>query len=176
LFTIHEHTSTLTAQLIPSAPDGAALGLLANVSVVPADQPAGTSFAAAELLISEPTDEFPESLIYVSNRNIGTTIVPEGDTIAIFRYNAPSSSSSKRMLRQSRQVETLELIAQIPTGLQQIRGMALGTVAGGSDAYLVAAANTQGGVAVFKRTEGGKNLEVAARNTELASRSSFVWL
>lgn len=181
LFTVHEHTSTLTAQYIPATPDAPTLPLIANVTTIPADQPAGTLFATAEILISEPTDAFPEGLIYISNRNIGETIVEDGDTIAIFRYNGPSgnstTTSSKRMIKQKRQeADILELVAQVPSGLQQIRGMQLGSVAGKSDEFLIAGANTDGGVAVFKRTEKGANLELAARNTELANRSSFVWI
>ena len=57
----------------------------------------------------------------------------------------------------------------------QIRSMALGPVDGeGSDEFLVAGANLDGGVAVFKRTQGGRNLEVVARNTDLPS--SFVFI
>lgn len=80
---MHKKTTTLTAQRIPEAPNGTTLPLLANVSVVPANPLEGTSFAVAEILISTLAERFPSPLIYVSNRNIWTTIDPAGDTIAI---------------------------------------------------------------------------------------------
>ena len=47
----------------------------------------------------------------------------------------------------------------------------------GADEYLVAGgvAGT-GGVVVFRRTEGGRNLEFVARNTEIPTRTTFVWI
>lgn len=224
LFTVHEKTSTLTAQLIPQAPNGTTFPLLANVTTIPADQAQinGTQFAAAEILISTPTERFPDPLIYVSNRNIGATILPAGDTIAIFQFKngtltpvggdgssssytiGPTSTASSngaaatglqylrrnfnRMRRVPRhaQVQTqgyyprdgeaLELLAQIPTGLQQIRSMTIGRVDDGGDEFLIAGANTDGGVAVFRRVDGGKNLTLVATNDDLANRTSFVFV
>ncbi|KAF9019799.1 putative isomerase YbhE, partial [Hymenopellis radicata] len=193
LFTVHEKTSTLTAQQIPAAPNGTTFPLLANVSVIPDGAPAGTSFAAAEILISTPTERFPSPLIYVSNRNIGETIDPNGDTIAIFEFingtSATGNSTSpackrnnKRMQKvrrfgmAKREGEALQLLAQIPTGLQQIRGMMLGNVADGSDEFVMAGANTEGGVAMFRRVDGGRSLELVVRNEDLQNRTSFVFL
>ncbi|KAL1677527.1 Lactonase, 7-bladed beta-propeller-domain-containing protein [Schizophyllum commune] len=208
LFTVHELNSYLTAQAIPDATETSS-PFIANVSVVPTENVAeGSKFAAAELIITESTDEFPESLIYVSNRNIGQIANPTdpGDTIAIFRFNSngptsgsPSGSASgassaaptqsnaaerragfdlrHRMVKSRRQEggdSALELLAQIPTGLQQVRGLAIGSTASGTDKYVVAGANTAGGVAVFERTEGGANLKEVARNTDIASATSFV--
>ena len=82
-----------------------------------------------------------------------------------------------RMVKSRRQEggdSALELLAQIPTGLQQVRGLAIGSTAAGTDKYVVAGANTAGGVAVFERTEGGANLKEVARNTDIASATSFV--
>ncbi|KAK0186474.1 Lactonase, 7-bladed beta-propeller-domain-containing protein [Armillaria mellea] len=187
LFTVHEKTSTLTAQHIPEAPNGTTFPLLANVSVVPANPPEGTSFAAAEILISTPTERFPTPLIYVSNRNIGTTIDPAGDTIAIFQFNNGTSSNSpctestkQRMKRVNRiakrGTESLELLAQVPTGLQQIRSMSLGKVEDGGDEFIIAGANTVGGVVILQRVEGGRNLVQVARNEDIANRTSFIFL
>ena len=48
---------------------------------------------------------------------------------------------------------------------------------GGEDEFLVAAgAAGTAGVAIFKRVNGGLDLEVVARNTDIPTRSSFVWL
>ncbi|ESK95856.1 hypothetical protein Moror_12354 [Moniliophthora roreri MCA 2997] len=166
LFTIHEKTSTLTAQRIPPAPNGTAFPLLANVSIIPPNPLNGTKFAAAEILISTPTEKFPNPLIYVSNRNIGETIDPNGDTIAIFEFQNGTTTSTG----------ALTLLAQVPTGLQQIRSMALGRVDDGGDEFIIAGANTVGGVAVFQRVDGGRNLTLVARNEEIANRTSFVFV
>ncbi|KAJ3499132.1 hypothetical protein NLJ89_g10133 [Agrocybe chaxingu] len=207
LFTINELTSTLTAQQIPQAPNGTALPLLANVSIVPDDvqvQSLNASFFAAEILISEPSELFPDPLIYVSNRNLGPDFDPRGDSIAIFEFKnssvavTQSSSSSRRRRFHARHwfsrdhaevVEeeldaipmnqiagTLTLQAQVFTGLRQIRSMAFGRVADGGDEFLIAGANLDGGVAVFRRVDGGRNLTEVTRNTELPNRTSFVFL
>jgi hypothetical protein len=150
----------LTLQDFPAYPNYST-PLISNVSTVPQYQPAGSSFAAAEVLIPLPTPEFPTPYIYASNRNIGVQD-PRGDTIAIFE-----KVDNQLVLRN-----------QVYTGLNQIRGMMHGQQAGeGGDAYIVAAgfAGTAG-VKVYKRTEGGANLEEVAVNTELPTRTSFVWL
>ncbi|KAJ7845470.1 Lactonase, 7-bladed beta-propeller-domain-containing protein [Mycena leptocephala] len=189
LFTVHETASTLTAQAIPAAPNGTAIPLISNVTTVPADALQGSVFAAAEILISTPTDAFPSPLIYVSNRNISPNVTdPRGDTIAIFEFvNGTDSSvpytttNARRMLRRRvrRQDDSqpqLKLVAQIPTGLQQIRGMQLGRVDDGGDEFIIAGANTVGGVAVFQRVDGGRNLTLVARNLDLGNRTSFVFV
>ncbi|KAF8984491.1 Lactonase, 7-bladed beta-propeller-domain-containing protein [Cyathus striatus] len=94
LFIIHEKTSTLTAQQIPEGPNGTTLPLLANVSIIPPDVNFNGSFFGAEILISEPTEQFPDPLIYVSNRNLGPEFDPRGDAIAIFQFSNSSSANS----------------------------------------------------------------------------------
>ncbi|OAX42742.1 putative isomerase YbhE [Rhizopogon vinicolor AM-OR11-026] len=160
LYTIHELASTLTLQDFPAYPNYST-PLISNVSTVPSNPPAGSSFAAAEVLIPLPTADYPIPYIYASNRNIGVQD-PRGDTIAIFE-----NVGNQLVLRN-----------QVYTGLDQIRGMMHGQQAGeGGDAYIVAAgfAGTAG-VKMFKRTEGGANLEEIAVNTVLPTRTSFVWL
>ncbi|KAF8953597.1 hypothetical protein BDZ97DRAFT_1929515 [Flammula alnicola] len=71
---------------------------------------------------------------------------------------------------------SLTLKAQVFTGLRQIRSMALGHVADGGDKFLIAGANVDGGVAVFQRINGGRNLTEVARNVEIANRTSFVFV
>ncbi len=104
-----------------------------------------------------PNAAFPTRYIYASNRNIGTTD-ERGDSIAIYEYTGGE----------------LNLIAQVYTGLDQVRGMEFG---GENSEYLVASGVVgAGGVAVFERTEGGKNLFEVARNTDVPTRTSFVWV
>lgn len=167
LFIIHELSSMLTVQKIPEDPTASSGPAIASVSVVPTDVLQGTQYGAAELLISTPTEKFPDALIYVSNRNIGSTIDDRGDSIAIFKWTPPADGSSEGKL---------ENLAQVYTGLQQIRSMAIGKVEDGGDEFIVAGANTNGGVSVFRRTEGGKNLEFVANDQTFANRSSYVWL
>ncbi|KAH7890467.1 Lactonase, 7-bladed beta-propeller-domain-containing protein [Phlebopus sp. FC_14] len=160
LYTLHELSSTLTLQAVPTAPNGTTT-ILSNVSIIPPDPPAGSAFAAAEILIPPPTAKYPIPYIYVSNRNTGVQDT-RGDTIAIFKNVN----------------DNLVLANQIYTGLDQIRGMMSGEQAGkGGEAYIVAAGYAgTAGVKVFKRTEGGANLEEVAVNTVIPTRTSFVWL
>jgi hypothetical protein len=155
----------LTVQDIPS-PTVNTSTCIANVTIVPPNPPAGAAFAAAEILIPAPTADFPVPYIYVSNRNTGTQD-KRGDTIAIFeRTSMPNSDGS-----------LLTLIAQVYTGLDQIRGMEFGPAENGGEAYLVASGFAgSGGVVVYKRTAGGTGLEEVARNKDVPTRTSFVWV
>jgi Lactonase, 7-bladed beta-propeller len=166
LYVLHETSSTLSVQAIPQAPSDPTTPVLAEVSIIPSDSPLGSTFAAAEILIPDTTTEFSTPYIYVSNRNTGTPD-PRGDTIAIFQHVQATSTSP----------DTLVLVAQVFTGLDQIRGMEIGSVEAGSVEFLVASgfAGT-GGVVVFRRVNGGAGLVEVARNTEVLTRTSFVWL
>jgi 6-phosphogluconolactonase (cycloisomerase 2 family) len=200
LFTINEKTSTLTAQQIPQAPNGTTLPLIANVSIIPTDITLNATFAGAELIVSEPTEQFPDSLIYVSNRNLGPEFDPRGDSIAIFQFSNDSSTSPtssdpcskhKRMVKaharqlpvhQARQTQgtvsgNLTLVNQVFTGLKQIRSMAIGPVSiAGAEEFLIAGANVDGGVVMYERTNGGRNLTELVRNTDVQNRTSFVFI
>ncbi|PIL23474.1 hypothetical protein GSI_14785 [Ganoderma sinense ZZ0214-1] len=150
LYTLHETASTLTQQDIPSAPNGTTGPLIANFS--------GAVMRAAEIQLAEASPSFPEPFIYVSNRNIGDPpLDPRGEAITIFRVEP-----------------RLEPIGFVFTGLDQIRGMELG---GPENEFLIASGVAgDGGTIMLKRMEGGRNLEILARNTEFPTRSTFVWL
>ncbi|KAH0579102.1 hypothetical protein H2248_003256 [Termitomyces sp. 'cryptogamus'] len=191
LFIVSETVSTLTAMEIPPAPNGTALPPIANVSTIPPNF-LDAKFAAAEILISTPTARFPDPLIYVSNRNLGPEFDPRGDTIAIFEIKRASvktamdraSAKKNRMLRHPHRglrtsvtsASRLSLVAQVPTGLKQIRGMNLGPTISGGDKFLIAGANVDGGVVMFRRVNGGRNLIEVARNERITSRTSFVFV
>ena len=159
LYIIHELASTLTSQLLPPPPNGTT-PLISNFSIVPTDPapPPGASMAAAEILLPAITPTFPGSYIYTSNRNTGV-LPPEGDAIAIFSRFSNGS---------------VELVGDVFTGLDQIRGMRF---FGEGDRYLVAGgvAGTAG-VKVYERTGDGGNLSFVCENTEVPTRTSFVWL
>ncbi|KAM5533415.1 hypothetical protein V8D89_012965 [Ganoderma adspersum] len=158
LYTLHETASTLTQQDLPSAPNGTTGPLIANFSVIPAGLPEGAVMRAAEIQLAEASPSFPEPFIYVSNRNIGDPpLDPRGEAITIFRVEPK-----------------LEPIGFVFTGLDQIRGMELG---GPENEFLIASGVAgDGGTIMLRRTEGGRNLEILARNTEFPTRSTFVWL
>lgn len=132
------------------------------MSITPPNPPAAAQFAAAEILIPPPSPQFPIPYIYVSNRNTGT-LDPRGDTIAIFEHVNKDESN-----------EGLELIQQVYTGLDQIRGMEFGP----EPCEFLAASGVQGsaGVIILRRTDQGRNLEIVARNLDVPTRTSFVWL
>jgi len=162
LFTLHELDNTLTAQDIGPAPNGTSV-TLATISIAPTDSgvPAGAKFAAAEILMPAPSASFPSPLIYASNRNTGTEEDPRGDSIAILQFVSVAGRTAE-----------FRLVAQVFTGLQQIRGMAFS----GDGQFLVAAGSKSGGVKVFERVDGGAGLREVASNGEVDTRTSFVWV
>jgi hypothetical protein len=173
LFTLHETASTLTVQAIPSEPNGTST-ILSDLTTFPSDQPEGSIFAAAEILIPKPTKRFPTPYIYVSNRNIGTAHDPRGDTVAIFE-----------LVNKGTKDEKLQLVNQVFTGLDQIRGMEFGPADRGGEEFLITAgiagqdrsrAVGNGGTVVLKRTQGGRDMEAVARNTDIPTRATFIWL
>lgn len=150
----------MTVQRIPGAPN-ATSPIIASVSITPPNPPAGAKFAAAEILIPPTSPRFPVPYIYVSNRNTGN-LDPRGDTIAIFEH-----------VNKDRRDERLQLIQQVYTGLDQIRGMEFGP-----DPYeFLAAGGVEGsaGVLILRRIDEGRNLEIVARNHDVPTRTSFVW-
>jgi hypothetical protein len=164
LFTLHELASTLTVQAIPTAPNGTS-SIIDTVSIIPPDPPAGALWAAGEIQIPTPTKRFPVPYIYASNRNTGVSD-PRGDSIAIFEHVGRGTKN-----------EGLKLVKQVFTGINQIRGMEFGPAAAGGEEFLVAAGVVgTAGTLVFRRTEGGRNLELVAKNLDIPTRTSFVWI
>jgi hypothetical protein len=151
LYCLHETANTLTQQLIsPSAttvqPDTAA-----SFSIVPSDTSPSATLAAGELLFAQN----PTPLLYASNRDDPN---PQGDAIAIFEINP------------------LKKVAEIRTGLQQLRGVAL---VGDNDAYLVAGGMEGGGIKVFERVSANQGYlkEIAAIPAgNVDQPSSFIWM
>ncbi|GLB40978.1 putative lactonase, 7-bladed beta-propeller [Lyophyllum shimeji] len=165
LFTLHELASTLSVQTLPAAPNGTST-LIATASIIPPNPPAGAAFAAAEILIPPTTKAFPTQYIYVSNRNTGVQD-PRGDAIAIFQHVNVGTSS-----------EGLKLIKHVYTGIDQPRGMAFGPADGrGGEAFLVVAGVAgSAGTKIFKRVDGGRDLQLVATNLDIPTRTTFVWL
>ncbi|KAM5530236.1 hypothetical protein V8D89_016088 [Ganoderma adspersum] len=115
----------------------------------------GALLGASEIVLAEASPSFSEPFIYVSNRNVDSALEPRGDTI--FRLEPQ-----------------LELIGYAFTGLLQVRSMALG---GQEHEFLVASGEAgSGGTIVMRRTEGGRNVTIVARNTDVPTRTTFVWL
>ncbi|KAJ7100693.1 Lactonase, 7-bladed beta-propeller-domain-containing protein [Mycena belliarum] len=161
LYTLHELASTLTVQEIPSAPNGTSK-IISTASIIPSNPPASAQWAAAEILIPPPSPRFSKQYIYVSNRNTGVQ-TPTGDSIAIFEN-----------LDQGTPKERLHLVTQVFTGLDQIRGMEFG---GEDDEYLIAGGVAgAAGVVIYRRVDEGRGLAEVVRNTDIPTRTSFVWV
>ncbi|KAF7354367.1 Isomerase YbhE [Mycena venus] len=154
MYVLHETANLLTKQRIPSYPNGTS-PFLASALTVPLDAPANATFAAAELLLSPSCAAYPQQCLYASNRNIGGTPDPRGDSIAIF------------------EPQGLNVVRQVFTGLVNIRGMEFGIGPVGEE-YLVALGAVSGGMVVYKRTDGGADLVEVARNASAVARTTLV--
>ena len=156
VYTLHEISNTLTQQTIPPAPNGTT-SVTASFSILPPNPPPQAEWHAGEILLTEASPKFPHAYIYVSNRNTGPVLDPRGDSIAIFKVEPK-----------------LKFIKHVYTGLDQIRGMEFG---GDQSEFLVASGVAgNAGVIMLKRTKGGADLEIVAKDTVLPTRTSFVWL
>jgi len=160
LVTIHDTSNTITSQLIPDLGTKNST-VISDLSIIPKDQAnlKGATFSAAEVLLPPPNGQFPTTLVYASNRNLGKNLDPRGDSIAVFNMSAEGK---------------LQLLNQFFTGLQQVRGMRFG---GPDDRFLVASgAVGDGGVVVFERVKQGTDFAVVASNKEVPNLTSLVWL
>lgn len=110
-------------------------------------------------MLIPPTPSGAPTLIYASNRNIGTED-PAGDTIAIVQFTTQGNQSS------------FKIVKQVPTGLQQIRGMAFSD----DGQFLVAGGSKSGGIKVFQRINDGTDLKFVAADDTIDTRTSFVWV
>ncbi|KAI0079778.1 hypothetical protein K474DRAFT_1658570 [Panus rudis PR-1116 ss-1] len=156
LYTLHELSSTLTAQAIPPAPNGTST-ITSSFSILPPNPPPQAEWHAGEILLTEASAKFPQPFIYVSNRNTGPVLDPRGDAIAIFAVEP-----------------TLRFVKHVYTGLDQIRGMEFG---GPENEFLIASGVAgNAGVIMLKRINGGADLEIVAKDTTIPTRTSFVWL
>lgn len=134
---------------LPSKPTFlASIPTKANPFLLPNDM------LAAEILIPKPNTSFPTPYLYVSNRNDPS---PEGDTIAIF-----SIADDK-----------LELITEVPTGLNHVRSI----VFGGEDSkWLIAGGVIGHGVKIFERVDGGQSLKEISKLPTVQAPTGFVWI
>ncbi|KAJ7672681.1 Lactonase, 7-bladed beta-propeller-domain-containing protein [Mycena rosella] len=152
LYTLNELNSSLSKHRFPALP--AAPSLIAMKPTMFNPPTAPHDMLAAELLIPTPNSTFSTPYAYVSNRN---NPAAEGDTIAIFSIAS----------------DTLELIAEVSTGLKHLRGMVFG---GPEDKWLVAGGAQGGGVKVFERIDGGKGLKLIAENSSIEAPTGFLWV
>ena len=152
VYTILELTNFVTAHKVPPLPAEPTFLISTPTKRNPLPHP--NDMLAAEILIPTPNEQFPAPYLYVSNRNDPS---PEGDTISIFSIAD----------------DTLDLISEVATGLNHVRGMMFG---GPNCEWLVVGGTKGGGVKVFQRVEGGKNLEQAAHDPSVQSPTGFAWL
>ena len=117
-------------------------------------EPGRSQMLAAEILIPPPNDTFSHPYVYVSNRNDPS---PDGDTISIYSIA---------------DINKLESVAEVKSGLRHLRGMVFG---GPDNKYLVAGGANDGGVKVFERVDGGKGLKELA-SVDVSAPTGFLWL
>ncbi|KZT25986.1 hypothetical protein NEOLEDRAFT_1178100 [Neolentinus lepideus HHB14362 ss-1] len=159
-YLLHELASILTAQALPAAPNGTT-PFLSDASTIPQTYPNGSDWHAAEVLVSPVSSAFPDPYIYTSNRNTGN-LDPRGDTIVIWAVQPDGS---------------VQQVKQVYTGLDQIRGMMISTGADSIGEYIIASGYAgTAGVQVYKRVSGGADLQLVATNTDIPTRTSFIWL
>ena len=153
LFTILELTNKVVRHRFPPLP--ASPTFIKSTPTMSNPPSAPTNQIAAEILIPPSNTSFPIPYLYLSNRNDPS---PEGDIISIFSIQDSDS---------------LDLIAEIRTGLKHLRGMVFG---GPDDKYLIAGGINGGGVKVFERINGGRSLRLVAINDSVQAPAAFLWL
>ena len=100
---------------------------------------------AAELIVAPPNATFPTPYLYASTRNVPR---PGGDVITVFSTISPSTPSP-----------TIPIVNEVETGLNHLRGFIL---FGPDDRYLIAGGANGGGIKIFERVDGGKDLKELA--------------
>jgi 6-phosphogluconolactonase (cycloisomerase 2 family) len=153
LFTILELSSKVVRHKLPPLPEPPKLLVLKPTMSNPPPTP--NEMLGAEILIPPPNATFSTPYLYLSNRNDPS---PEGDIISIFSIQQPGS---------------LDLITEVRTGLKHVRGIVFG---GPDDRYLIAGGTRGGGVKVYERVDGGKNLKVIAEYSDVEAPTGFWWL
>lgn len=154
LYTLLELTSSLSVHTFPLSHTGPPQK---SFPTVLHSHPSSKGMLAGEILLTTPNTAFPHPYIYVSNRN---DPCPEGDTIAIFSLENGETEPQP--------------VTEVHTGLKHLRAMAFG---GENDRWLIAGGVEGGGVKIFERVQGGKDLkEVASLGEDIAPKAtSFVW-
>lgn len=153
LFTVLELTNKVVRHRLPPLP--AFPAFVKSVPTMSNPPPTPNDMLAAEILIPPTNSSFPTPYLYVSNRNDPS---PEGDIISIFLIEGRDS---------------LELVAEVRSGLNHLRGMAFG---GPDDRFLIAGGTNGGGVKVFERVDGGASLRLVAVNDAVEAPTGFLWL
>jgi len=153
LFTLLELSSKVVRHKFPPIPGLPEFITSTPTMSSPAPQP--NDMLAAEILIPHPNSLFPTPYLYLSNRNDPS---PEGDIIAIFDFVSDPGK--------------LQLIAEVRTGLQHMRGMLFG---GENEKYLVVGGVNGGGVKVFERINDGLGLKEVAKNEGVKAPTGFLW-
>ena len=153
LFTLLELTNKVVRHRLPPLPEFPVF--VKSVPTMSNPPPTPNDFLAAEILIPPTNSSFPTPYLYVSNRNDPS---PEGDIISIFSIEGRDS---------------LELVAEVRSGLNHLRGMAFG---GADDKFLIAGGAKGGGVKVFERVDGGASLRLVAFNDSVVTPTGFLWL
>lgn len=160
---MHELANTLTQQTLPPLGSSTAPQFINTLPTVPSGGQNST-IAVAELLLGPRNCAYPSSTryLYATNRNDPD---PAGDSIAIFSITPSSNGGAPQ----------LSLVTQVRTGLNGLRGAAIG---GTNGEYLIVGGQNGGGVVLYQRTSGGAALTELARlnSYSITQPTSFVFL
>ncbi|KAF8588825.1 putative isomerase YbhE [Ramaria rubella] len=156
LFTLLELSNTITSHKLPALPHHPVLvSTAATLSDPPLDptaiQPPPLS---AEILCPPVSTAYSTQYLYVTNRNDPSS---EGDILSVFEVGEDGA---------------FELINEIRTGLRHLRGIAFDE----QSRYLIAGGAFGGGVKIFERVDGGRNLKEIAWLKDVKNPTGFHWL
>jgi len=163
LYTVGELTNNLFAHHLPPLP--ASPKLLSTTSTLqlqPGEGPGDR--AVAELLLAPALQENgcngesgarSAPFLYATNRYDPSA---EGDTVAIFSLDDPAAPT---------------LVAEVHTGLQNLRGAAVG---GEDGRWMVLGGMQGGGVKVYERVDRGRSLKEIAALPDIEGPAGFLWL
>jgi Lactonase, 7-bladed beta-propeller len=170
LYTVNELTNTLTTHSLPPLPASATLLNTTSTLQLQPGEALGDR-APAELLLAPALnanmrrgrrkgsvsrrDGGNTSFLYATNRNDPS---PEGDTLAIFSLEDPAAPA---------------LIQEVHTGLQHLRGAAIG---GDDGRYIIMGGMLGGGVKMFERVDGGRSVMEIAALPDIQGPTGFQWL
>ncbi|PPQ76349.1 hypothetical protein CVT24_008118 [Panaeolus cyanescens] len=157
LFTLLELKSKVVKHTFPPLPE--LPKFVKSTATMSNPPPVPNDMLAAEIVIPEPNSTFGTPYLYLSNRNDPSE---EGDIVSIFSVETESADG-----------EALTLIKEVRTGLKHVRGMVFG---GADDRFVIVGGANGGGVKVFERVEGGRDLKFVVGCEDVKGATGFVWL
>jgi 6-phosphogluconolactonase (cycloisomerase 2 family) len=156
LYTLAELSNMLTSHILPPLPDQPVALDVATTLSDPPNNPTDLDPPplSAEILSGTVSAAYPTPYLYVTNRNDPS---PEGDILSIFEMGDGGS---------------IKLVKEVRTGLNHLRGIAFDE----EGRYLIAGGTFGGGVKMFERVDGGKDLKEITHLRDVEKPTGFYWL